>query len=129
LDLTLDRVITAPLAARSAVHSLLNGPTDDAFSQLALLATSEVVTHALTRGSGACRLRAWHVAASGWLRIEVTDNASAQLPRIATSSETHPDIDVDEVGSLRLAVMLEVASAWGVEHSPFGRTTWFEIAR
>ena len=142
LDLVLERVITAPLIARSAVHRLLSGPKDDAFSQLALLATSEVVTHALTRGAGPCELRAWHVPASGWLRIEVTDHASAHLPPIsiaptdaAGDQSDHAGegedvvVDIDDVGSLRLAVLLEVASAWGVDHSPFGRTTWFEIAR
>lgn len=146
LDLVLERVITAPLTARSAVHRLLSGPKDDAFAQLALLATSEVVTHALTRGAGPCQLRAWHVPASGWLRIEVTDHASAHLRPIsigptdtpAAPAHDHSETDdhgegdandVDDVGSLRLAVLLEVASAWGVDHTPFGRTTWFEIAR
>ena len=150
LDLVLERVITAPLTARSAVHRLLSGPKDDAFAQLALLATSEVVTHALTRGAGPCQLRAWHVPASGWLRIEVTDHASARLRPISIGAahapaapaddglDEHDDRDdhgegdtndIDDVGSLRLAVLLEVASAWGVDHTPFGRTTWFEIAR
>jgi hypothetical protein len=128
LDLTLERLISAPLTARAAVQSLLPGPTDDAFSQLALLATSEVVTHALTRGAGSCQLRAWHVQASGWLRVEVTDHGGGPLPPISTDPHA-PDPMIDDVGSLRLAVLLEVASAWGVDQSPFGRTTWFEIAR
>ena len=76
--------------------------------------------------------RVWHSASSGWLRIEVTDHATAHLPPISIGDAVEAAgiiADVDDVGSLRLAVMLEVASAWGVDHSPFGRTTWFEIAR
>jgi hypothetical protein len=31
------------------------------------------------------------------------------------------------MGGLRLAVLLEVPSAWGIERTPFGRIIWFEV--
>lgn len=120
LEIGLDGVISAPHDARNAIRTLLGSVGGDEFWQNALLATSEIVTHSLTNGSGSCRLSAWHSPGSGWLRVEVTDSAG-ELPSLVPDS-SHP-----ELGGLRLAVLLQVPSAWGVERTPFGRTVWFEM--
>ncbi len=122
LEIGLDRVITAPHDARAAIRALLGAASDDGLWENALLATSEVVTHSLTYASGECRLAAWHSPQSGWLRVEVTDGGG-EMPSLV-NDPSHP-----ELGGLRLAVLLEVPSAWGVETTPFGRTVWFEIHR
>ena len=96
--------------------------SDDELWENALLATSEIVTHSLTQASGECRLAAWHSPQSGWLRVEVTDGGG-EMPSLV-NDPNHP-----ELGGLRLAVLLEVPSAWGIETTPFGRTVWFEIHR
>jgi hypothetical protein len=122
LDISLDRVISAPHDARAAIRGLLGDAATDSFWQNAVLATSEIVTHSLTHSSGECHLSAWHSPASGWLRVEVTDGGGEMPSLIADPS--HP-----ELGGLRLAVLLEVPSAWGIERTPFGRIVWFEIHR
>ncbi len=115
-------MITSPHDARAAVGKLIGEAAEDEFWQNALLATSEVVTHSLTYSSGASRLAAWYAPATGWLRIEVTDNGD-EMPTVDPSS-AHP-----EVGEHRLSVLLEVPAAWGIEQTPFGRVVWFEVQR
>lgn len=126
LEMPLERMITAPHDARSAVRQLLGDAAEDEFWQNALLATSEIVTHSLTHTSGESRLSAWYTPATGWLRVEVNDGGGempSPVPGTAAGSG-HP-----EMGGLRLAVLLEVPSAWGIEHTPFGRIVWFEVHR
>jgi hypothetical protein len=120
LDLSLERVITAPHDARAAIGALLGDASNDDLWENALLATSEIVTHSLTHASGECKLVAWHSPAAAWLRVEVTDGGG-ELPNLV-SDGTH-----QEVGGLRLAVLAEIPSAWGVEQTPFGRVVWFEV--
>lgn len=124
LEMKLERMTTAPHDARSAVRQLLGAAAEDEFWQNALLATSEIVTHSLTNTSGESRLSAWYTPATGWLRVEVTDGGGG-MPSLGPGSA--PDSGHPEVDGLRLAVLLEVPSAWGIERTPFGRIVWFEV--
>lgn len=122
LQIVLERVISAPHDARIAISNLLGRAANDEFWNNALLATSEVVTHSLTYAAGDCRLSAWHSPKSGWLRVEVTDGGGEMPSPVGDSG--HP-----EIGGHRIAVLLQIPSAWGIEQSPFGRMVWFEVQR
>lgn len=124
LALRLERMTSAPHDARRAVGQLLGDVAGDEFWQNALLATSEIVTHSLTDSPGAAHLAAWYAPSSGWLRVEVTDGGG-EMPGLG--ADRSASSDHAEMGGLRLAVLLEVPSAWGVEQTPFGRVIWFEV--
>ena len=126
LALSLERVTTAPHDARQAVRGLLGDVADDEMWQNALLATSEMVTHSLTEGSGTSRLAAWYEAATGWLRVEVVESGGS-MPKLFSDDADSDRGDHSEMGGLRLAVLSEVPAAWGVERTPFGTVAWFEV--
>lgn len=123
LTMQLERIITAPHDARSAVRNLLGDVADEVFWNDSLLATSEVVSHSLTHGTGSARLSAWYSPAAGWLRVEVSDS-SGELPELGPGAS--PDMGHPELGELLLAVLGKVPAAWGIERTPFGRIVWFE---
>ncbi len=120
LEIRLERMTTAPHDAREAVKHLLDEDAESDFWQNALLATSEVVTHALTHGSGDACLSAWYSASTGWLRVEVAIGGAEMPSTDGVRSESGMDL-------LRLAVLLNVPEAWGIERTPFGRVVWFEV--
>lgn len=128
LDLRLERVTTAPHDARRAVRELLGDVADHDLWQNALLATSEIVTHSLTdgSGSGSNRLSAWFEPRTGWLRVEVIESGG-DMPSLFSDRATDAAAEHAEMGGLRLAVLSEVPAAWGVERTPFGKVVWFEV--
>ena len=126
LDLRLERVTTAPHDARRAVRELLGDVGDDDLWQNALLATSEIVTHSLTDGTGSSRLSAWYERRTGWLRVEVVDSGGG-MPSLFSEKQNDDTAEHPEMGGLRLAVLSEVPAAWGVERTPFGKVVWFEV--
>jgi hypothetical protein len=119
VDIDLDRLITSPHRARDAIRELVvRGGGNEAFCHDAMLATSELVTAALTGDGGACQLSAWYSAMSGWLRIEVMERSHA----MPSAQAVEHDLDDD-----RLAVLVSVPAVWGAEQTLFGRIVWIEL--
>ena len=58
----------------------------------------------------------------GRLRVEVHDDDPTP-PRIAASRP-----DAFDVGGRGMFLVDALASAWGIEHQPNGKTIWFEVA-
>lgn len=108
----------APRVARLAVaRHCRDARTGPECAQLAVLATSEVVTNALVHGRGAVGL---HVSAGPvQVRVEVGDDN----PR-------HPDVrplDEQAEGGRGMMIVEAVSSAWGVLDTPDGKVVWFEV--
>jgi anti-sigma regulatory factor (Ser/Thr protein kinase) len=83
------------------------------------LLVSEVATNALVHGTGQVLVRVLPAASAG-VRVEVRDGSS-RLParRRATS--------LDE-GGRGIALVEELAHAWGSELTADGKTVWFELS-
>ncbi|MEU1406821.1 ATP-binding protein [Streptomyces sp. NPDC005728] len=90
--------------------SLPNAPTEDA-----QLVVSELVTNAISHGSGAVRLRVWHD--NHQLRIEVKDGSSTPARRRRAGANDH--------GGRGLLLVASVSLRWGVADD--GRTTYAVI--
>jgi anti-sigma regulatory factor (Ser/Thr protein kinase) len=91
---------------------------DGVDSDTVALLVSEIATNALVHGTGQVVVRVLPAAASG-VRIEVRDGSS-RLParRRATA--------MDE-GGRGIALVEELAQAWGSELTCDGKTVWFEL--
>jgi anti-sigma regulatory factor (Ser/Thr protein kinase)/transcriptional regulator with XRE-family HTH domain len=105
----------APALARAAVAATAVGIPLDAI-ETAVLLTDELVTNSVVHSHSE-----WvevHVTlAKDGLRIEVSDGgAQAILPRTA-----------DAEGGWGLTLVAELATRWGVERNPGGKTIWVEL--
>jgi transcriptional regulator with XRE-family HTH domain/anti-sigma regulatory factor (Ser/Thr protein kinase) len=104
----------APALARAALATTAIGIPADAFEAGALL-TSELVTNSV-RHSGSDWIDVGITVGIDVLRVEVSDESSRTIrPRT-------PDVD----GGWGLTVIGELASRWGVERRPEGKTIWVE---
>ena len=89
---------------------------DDTADVLALL-VSEVATNAVVHGTGEVQVRVSVVRRL--LRVEVADESS----RLPTPRTADPEAE----GGRGLALVAALASDWGVERTPTGKTVWFEL--
>lgn len=102
---------------RFAVEASRTAAAEVDVDTVALL-VSEVATNALVHGTGQVLVRVLPAPSAG-VRIEVRDGSS-RLParRRATS--------LDE-GGRGIALVEELADAWGCELTADGKTVWFEL--
>jgi transcriptional regulator with XRE-family HTH domain/anti-sigma regulatory factor (Ser/Thr protein kinase) len=105
----------APALARAALAATTIGIPVDAFDNAALL-TSELVTNSV-RHSSSSWVEVAYTLGIGTLRIEVSDQS-----RETVHART-PDID----GGWGLRLVGELATRWGVDRQPAGKTIWFEL--
>ncbi len=123
LELELERDVSAPARARSAVSERLGelgleGPD----GQLLVLLVSEVVTNAVRHSSGPpdATIRLLATADGQRIRVAVTDPGEGFTPR-----RRDPERLEDGYG---LYLLEKAAASWGVETEE-GTTVWFELAR
>ena len=117
--LTLPPELPSVRAARRFVQDRCRdvGLTDERCDD-ALLLTSELVTNAVLHGrSEVC--------------VEIT--AGPEQVRIAVLDENsrHPVVvteDADALDGRGLALVAAIASTWGVEDRPMGKSVWFELS-
>ena len=108
----------APRVARQTVaEHCREAGTGPECVDLAVLATSEVVTNALVHGSGAVGLRVH--AGPVQVRIEVGDD-NPRHPRLRP-------LDEQAQGGRGMMILDAVSSAWGVVDMPVGKIVWFEV--
>jgi anti-sigma regulatory factor (Ser/Thr protein kinase) len=106
--------------ARQALRQLFaSARIDRETSETAVLLATELVTNAVEHGRGAAYLDA-AVVEDRTIRLEVTD-ASTVEPRPNTEVS-----DLDERGR-GLILIDALASRWGVEPKPDGKTVWCEL--
>jgi len=123
VDLSLERSFLAPdvtsvRAARAFVRRqchLLGLPVDACDDVVVL--SSEIVTNAITHGRSEARVTI--TSADGRLRLEVSDDNSRH-PEPAAE-------DVDALDGRGLNLIEQLASRWGVQDDPYGKTVWFEL--
>lgn len=124
-DVVIDLVCHTDIAlARSIVRQrVTNGlriAADDPFTIDTMLATSELVSNALEHAHGRCTMRV--TLSCHAVRVEVADlDASAHL----TAAMPPPEAQ----NGRGLAIVETIATRWGTERSPQGKTVWFEIER
>jgi anti-sigma regulatory factor (Ser/Thr protein kinase) len=112
--------VTAPALARGFVSSTLSSwAVGDAFADVPLL-VSELVTNAVRHAEGdvALSLR----LEPDRVRVAVTD-ASDALPVMSDLD----DLDTARDGGWGLHIVERLASRWGLETQPDGKTVWCEV--
>jgi anti-sigma regulatory factor (Ser/Thr protein kinase) len=123
LRLELERDISAPAIARSAVAERLAGlGVDGAFGQTVVLLVSEVVSNAVRHSNGPpeAGISLDATVTERAVRIAVTDGGPGFTPRPR---------DPDRLGEgYGLYLVAKAASAWGIE-TDGGTTVWFELER
>jgi anti-sigma regulatory factor (Ser/Thr protein kinase) len=83
----------------------------------ALLLTSELVTNAVIHGHSDVQLQV--CTNGGLLRVDVGDDNS-RLPR-------RQPADPNALDGRGLAIVELLATRWGVDEEPIGKTVWFEL--
>ena len=117
-SLRLHPVPTSAGVARRFIDLTLTGWGCDALVDAAVLLVSEVVTNAILHARSDIEV---HVASRGTvMRIEVTDHGDGD-PVMRSYSE-------DASSGRGLAIVEQVASAWGVTKVAGGKRVWFEVA-
>jgi anti-sigma regulatory factor (Ser/Thr protein kinase) len=104
--------------ARRAIAQACAGMSSDLVS-IAQLLTSELVTNALTHGTGAIRLCV--ADEKGHVRVEVTDESRA--------TPQHRSRGTQEENGRGLMLVERLSSAWGVRPARCGpgKTVWFTL--
>jgi anti-sigma regulatory factor (Ser/Thr protein kinase) len=124
LELSLSATADAPARARGAVAAwLARDHGDRSLVENALLVVSELVTNAIRHADAgpaeAVRLTAR--AAPGAVRIAVLDGGTGGEVR------RRADRPADDFGGYGLALVDQIARAWGVERDERGTTVWAEL--
>lgn len=108
---------SVPLA-RSIVIDFLRRNGSDSAVEVASLLTSELVTNAVVHGATAVGLLA--TLSDHRLRVEASDRSSkAPAMRQARAGDTN---------GRGLVVVASLATDWGYEMRPSGKSVWFELA-
>ena len=95
-----------------AEHRLPDGVCDDA-----VLLISELVSNAVLHGRSEVQL--WVGRKGRCLHVSVHDENSRHPARVRE--------DPDALDGRGLALVAELASAWGVQDDPTGKAVWFEL--
>ena len=108
----------APRQARQALLSIFTGP-DDPIADAVTLTASELVSNVLLHTDSSGVLQAWDPKPDIPLRLEVEDHEPV-LPAIPSNPV---------VGGFGLAIIDNVADAWGVDPTADGKVVWAEFNR
>ena len=105
--------------ARTLLHGVLSGVIGpDLLADIELL-TTELVTNAVTQ-AGTCCMVTISLPEPDVVRISVGDFTS-RMPEAVVP-------DLDDVHGRGLVLVDSLASRWGVERQPTGKSVWFEMA-
>jgi hypothetical protein len=104
---------------RRALRELLGASAFDPIGHAAQLVSSELVNNVLMHTDGGGWLSVWWVP-DRFLRLELedTDAALPPMPSVPSVSQLH---------GRGLHIVDTVASRWGMQRSPRGKTIWCEL--
>lgn len=115
----LDAVPSSIAEARAMVRERCRAAgASDLSSDLAVLLTSEVVTNAVLHAASRARLSV--IATAETIRVEVGDD-STELPQVLRLRRGSPH-------GRGMALLEDLADAWGVREEPGGKVVWFTLA-
>lgn len=119
--LVIDRDASSAATARDWLSACLaDRDVTEAQVADAALIVSELVTNAWRHGAGQVSVRA-AIGADGAIQVLVRD-AAPGLPRVAAADDS-------QVGGWGLQIVEHLASAWGVDPDPVGKTVWAVVPR
>ncbi|MFC7492768.1 MULTISPECIES: ATP-binding protein [unclassified Nocardioides] len=110
---------SAPVARHEVRQLLTDAGVATDVRETAELLTTELVSNAVEHGGGASFLNA--TVGADAIRLEVTDPS----PALPTPSQSLDELNDRGRGMLLVAAL---ASRWGTERQPPGKTVWCEIA-
>lgn len=117
-SLRLRPVPTSAAEARRFIDVTLTGWGCEALVDSVVLLVSEVVTNAILHARSDIEIRVGDRGAM--IRVEVTDQGEGDPVRRAFGE--------DATSGRGLAILEQVASAWGVTRTAGGKLVWFEVA-
>lgn len=109
---------SAPAQARQFLRTRLSGaavPTD--LTDTVLLLTSELVTNAVLHGRSEVEVEL--SSPDGRLRVAVSDENSRHPLRV--------EDDTEALDGRGLLLIDGLATSWGVQDKPLGKSVWFEL--
>ena len=108
---------SVPLARLVVIDFLRRNGSDSAVDVASLL-TSELVTNAVVHGATTVALSA--TLSNHRLRVEASDHSS-KVPAVRRAGS-------GDTGGRGLVVVASLATDWGFELRPTGKSVWFELA-
>ena len=121
IEVALPAASNAPRVARQELRKVLENHASPAFTDDALLLTSEIVSNAAAI-KGGCRMSAWYLEHDGALRVEVHDE-SDEMPQMLGARLP------DQPSGRGLRIVDAMASRWGIHREAIGKSVWFEMYR
>lgn len=109
----------APAEARAVVRAACEDWSADVAQDAAALVASELVSNAVQHARGGCRLSV-SIEPDG-LHVRVRDYARGRSPR------PRP-VDAARAGGRGMHLVVTLATDWGVQEHPDGKTTWAMIS-
>ena len=110
--------VSASRDARAFLRASLATEKLDGFGEVTELLTSELVTNAVVHAASPAIVRV--VVEGARLRVEV-DDASIEPAVVVRSS------DLEQGSGRGLLLVEELATRWGSDIRPDGKTVWFEL--
>jgi anti-sigma regulatory factor (Ser/Thr protein kinase) len=117
VETQLPSIVTSPQMARAFLRSALQTWKLDGYGEITELLVSELVANVVMHVGTPMTLRAMHDPTK--VRVEI-DDASTELPVVREAST------IEEHGRGVLLVD-RLATAWGAQPRPDGKTVWFEL--
>lgn len=117
LEMVAESVLTSVARLRHFVIQAVQERSPGVDCDTVALLVSEIATNALVHGTGDVRLRV--VPQPRSVRVEVLDGS--------TSVPTKRAAAVLDEGGRGIALVEAMASDWGVDVTPEGKTVWFEV--
>ncbi|WP_298459131.1 ATP-binding protein [uncultured Cellulomonas sp.] len=110
---------SARLARHWVIHVIAASGVTGSQNQVVELLTAEVVANAAVHGppDGTIRVRAWSDATQVYVSVS-DDSAASPVVR-------HPE--PSDLSGRGMALVQALASDWGVESGPDGKTVWFSL--
>lgn len=108
---------TAPRVAREFLRETLATENLDGFGDVSELLTTELVANVVSHAGSPVTMRVYTRA--GWLRVEV-DDTSTDAPVLLPRDPSRPSGN-------GLLLIDGLATRWGTEVRPAGKTVWFEL--
>jgi anti-sigma regulatory factor (Ser/Thr protein kinase) len=120
MSTALPRSVEAPARARALCARACSDWHLEPLADVCMLLASELVTNAVTHGSGSVELE----IRSDGRRLVVAVGQEGHVPELPEPRMSAPDA----MTGRGLAIVAELATRWGADVDERGTTVWFELA-